>query len=74
MMSAVGGGRGVPKKQTKGTQSADFFMLQGEEGVKKSQNFAYVIYGSPLGQLLIGKKLQNSWATLRNFKNTVNKM
>ena len=36
----------VPKKQTKGTKSADFRMWQGGWG-KKSETFADVIYGSP---------------------------
>ena len=47
MTSAVGGGRGVPKKQTKGTKSDDLWQWQGG-GCQKSENFADVIYGSPL--------------------------
>ena len=40
-----------PKKQTKGTKSADFCTWQGGEGVKKSESFADVIYGSPLAKV-----------------------
>ena len=48
MTSAVGGGRAVPKKQTKETKSVDLSQWQGGEGVKKSKNFTDVIYGSNL--------------------------
>ena len=41
MTSAVGGGRGVPKKQTKGRKYTDFIC----DSVKQSENFADVIYG-----------------------------
>ena len=55
MTSALEGGRGVPKQQTKGTKSADFLRDKGE-GVKKSENFADVMDGSP----------QNQWQFLEN--------
>ena len=45
-----GWGEGVPKKQTKGTRLRESGHDKGE-GVKKSENVADVIYGSPLARL-----------------------
>ena len=41
----------VPKKQMKGTKSADLWQWQEGEGVKKSESFADVIYGIPLRRI-----------------------
>ena len=41
-------GGGLPKKQTKGRRLHEFSMCVEGEGVKKSEIFADVIYGSPL--------------------------
>ena len=47
MTSAVGRGRGVPEKQTKGTHQLICDKLQGVEEVKKSENFADIFMGAP---------------------------
>ena len=52
MTSAVGGGRGVPKKQTKKQNQLICDRNRGG-GIKKSENFADVIYGSPLVKIVI---------------------
>ena len=56
MTSAVGWGRGVPKKKSKGTKSADLWLWQLGEGVKKSENVVNIIYGSPQPHLWLGEE------------------
>ena len=48
MMSVVGGGGGSPKSRQKDQNQLICDSDKGGEGVKKSKNFADVIYGSPL--------------------------
>ena len=48
MTFAVGGGRGSPKSRRKEQNQLICDNERGREGVKKCENFADVIYGSPL--------------------------
>ena len=48
MTSAVGGGEGSPNSRQKEQNQLICDSDKGSEGVKKSENFADVIYGSPL--------------------------
>ena len=50
MTSAVGGGGGWPKSRRKEQNQLMCDSDKGGEGVEKSDNFAYVTYGSPLSK------------------------
>ena len=52
MTSAVGGGKGFPKSRQKEQNQLIFDSDKGE-GVKKSEDSADVIYGSPLRENIL---------------------
>ena len=61
MTSTVGGGRGSPKSRQKEQNQLISVCDKGRrEGVKKSEFFAEVIYGSPVGGFVYRRRSRTS--------------